>query len=130
VLTLPPSVKIYLASTPTDMRKGFDGLMAIVRNQWEYDVFSGHLFVFVSRRRNRAKILFWDRGGFVLYYKRLERGRFRLPKFDPDAVSVELDADQLTMLLNGIDYSRVRRPLPWMPPMEKKRRKIDRSTRS
>ena len=116
MLTLPPSVRIYLASQPTDMRKGFDGLMAIVKGQWQVDVFSGHLFVFFGRRLDRAKILFWDRGGFVLYYKRLERGRFRLPRVPPEATSVEMDATQLTMLLDGIDVSTVRRTPHWRPP--------------
>ena len=69
MITLPPSVRIYLASQPTDMRRGFDGLMGMVRSVVHEDPFSGHLFVFVSKRRDRVKILFWDRGGFVLYYK-------------------------------------------------------------
>ena len=72
MLTLPPSVRIYLAATLVDMRRGHDGLCAIVRNQWKMDLYGGHLFVFVGRRGDRCKILFWDRGGFVLYYKRLE----------------------------------------------------------
>ena len=72
MLTLPPSVRIYLATEPTDMRKGFDGLMAIVRNLWSRDPFTGHLYVFISRRRDRAKVLWWDDGGFVLYYNHQE----------------------------------------------------------
>jgi len=82
VLTLPPSVRIYLATGKVDLRRGHDGLGAIVRNQWKVDIYGGHLFVFVGRRADRCKILFWDRGGFVLYYKRLERGRFRVPKVE------------------------------------------------
>ena len=116
MLTLPPSVKIFLASAPTDMRKGHDGLAALVSQQLEQDVYSGHLYVFVSRRRDRCKILTWDRGGFVLWYKRLERGRFRLPLMETEQDSVKLDAGQLAMLLDGIDFSRVRRPLRWEPP--------------
>lgn len=114
MLTLPPSVRIYLATDPTDMRKGFDGLSALVRARGQ-DVFSGHLFVFVSRKGDRAKILSWDRGGFVLWYKRLERGRFRRPQVDADTTTVELEAPQLAMLLDGIDYSRVGRPVRWSP---------------
>ena len=72
MLSLPPSVEVYLASEPADMRKGIDGLAGIVRTQWRRDVFSGHLFVFHGRRRHLLKILFFDRGGFVLYVKRLE----------------------------------------------------------
>jgi transposase len=97
------------------MRCGHDGLGAIVRNQWRLDIFEGHLFVFVGRKGDRVKILFWDRGGFVLYYKRLERGRFRLPHVLATARTIEMDATELGMLLDGIDVSRVRRPAKWEP---------------
>jgi len=116
MLTLPPSVKIFLATKPTDMRKGFDGLAALVKSQLNEDVYSGHLFVFISRRADRAKILGFDRGGFVLWYKRLERGRFRVPQFSTRKRSISLEASELAMLLDGIDFSRVRRPVRWMPP--------------
>lgn len=98
------------------MRRGHDGLCAIVRNQWKLDLYGGHLFVFVGRRGDRCKILFWDRGGFVLYYKRLERGRFRLPRVAAQATSVSMDATELAMLLDGIDVVAVRRPPKWEPP--------------
>ncbi len=97
------------------MRKGFDGLMAIVRNLWSRDPFTGHLYVFISRRRDRAKVLWWDDGGFVLYYKRLEAGRFKMPTVRPGEQTVRLEATQLAMLLSGIDLSRVRKPRRWMP---------------
>lgn len=116
MLTLPPSVRIYLATGKVDLRRGHDGLGAIVRNQWKLDVYAGHLFVFVGRRADRCKILFWDRGGFVLYYKRLERGRFRVPKVATGAISVTIDATELTMLLDGIDVVMVKRPRRWEPP--------------
>jgi transposase len=116
MLTLPSSVRIYVASESVDMRRGFDGLMAIVKGQWRLDVFSGHLFVFLGRRKDRVKILFWDRGGFVIYYKRLERGRFRLPPIEADAQSVEIEATDLAMLLDGIDFTQVCRPRRWSPP--------------
>lgn len=115
MLTIPRSVHIYISSAATDMRRSIDGLMAIVKDELEGDVYSGHLFVFVSRRGDRVKILTWDKGGFVLYYKRLEQGHFRLPHMDPSTMAVEIDATQLTMLLDGIDYSRVRRPKHWQP---------------
>lgn len=115
MLTLPTSVRVYLASEPVDMRRGHDGLMGIVRSQWGLDPFSGHLFVFLGKRHDRVKILLWERGGFVLYYKRLERGRFRLPRMDAEAARVELDATDLAMLLDGIDLSRVSRPAAWEP---------------
>ena len=116
MLTLPPSVRIYLATAPVDMRSGHDGLAAIVRNHWKLDLFGGHLFAFIGRRGDRCKILFFDRGGLVLYYKRLERGKFRLPTVTPGATSVTLDSTELAMLLDGIDVSRVRRPPQWVPP--------------
>ena len=116
MLTLPPSVRIYLATEPTDMRKGHDGLAALVKQALSLDVYSGHLYVFVSRKGNRIKILAWDHGGFILWYKRLERGRFRVPSVDAEQSAVELESTQLSMLLDGIDYSRVRKPIRWEPP--------------
>jgi transposase len=113
MLSLPSAVQIYLASEAVDMRRGFDGLSAMVTARG-LDVFSGHLYVFVSKRRDRVKILAWDRGGFVLYYKRLERGRFRLPPLLGD--TVRLDGGQLAMLLDGVDLAHVRRNRPWRPP--------------
>ena len=120
MLTLPPSVRIYLASALVDMRRGHDGLSALVRNHWDVDIYGGHLFVFVGRRADRCKILFWDRGGFVLYYKRLERGRFRLPQIPAGASSVAMDSTELAMLLDGIDVGKVRRPARWTPPTPNK----------
>jgi transposase len=116
MLTLPPSVQIYLAVGQVDMRRGHDGLAAIVRGQWKLDLYAGHLFVFLGRRADRCKILFWDRGGSVLYYKRLERGRFRLPRVSAEARSVIIDATELAMLLDGIDVVAVKRPRKWEPP--------------
>ena len=115
VLTLPGSVRIYLAVDPVDLRRGHDGLSAIVQGQWGADLFEGHLFVFFGRRRDRCKILFWDRGGLVLYYKRLEQGRFRMPKLAADGRSVQIDATELAMILDGIDVRTVRRPEHWRP---------------
>jgi transposase len=110
VITIPRSVRILIGSTPIDMRKSIDGLKAIVEAELEENAFSGYLFVFVSRRCDRVKILTWDKGGFVLVYKRLERGQFKLPHMDPSRMAVEIDATQLAMLLDGIDFGRVRRP--------------------
>ena len=116
MLMLPSAVRIVLATEPVDMRKSIDGLMALVRSSFGEDVYSGHLFVFVSRRGDRVKILTFSRGGFILYYKRLERGRFRLPQVEAEAHAVRLDATQLTLLLDGIDVAEVRRPAAWEPP--------------
>jgi len=114
MLTLPSSVRIFFFAAPTDMRKGFDGLSALVKAAG-LDEFSGHLFVFVSRRGDRAKVLSWERGGFVLWYKRLERGRFRRPPVLPETTRVRLEPDQLTLLLEGIDLTSVPRPRRWSP---------------
>jgi transposase len=86
-----------------------------VREQWGDALFEGHLFVFLGRRLDRCKVLFFDRGGLVLYYKRLERGRFQMPSRSADGAAVEMDTTGLLMLLDGIDVGRVRRPEPWRP---------------
>lgn len=119
MLLLPSSVKIYIAAEPVDLRKSIDGLSAKVRGAG-HDVYSGHLYVFAGRRRDRVKILAWDRGGFVLYYKRLESGRFRWPAIAESICEIEFDATQLAMLLDGIDVKRVKQPKRWTPPSRKK----------
>jgi transposase len=113
---LPSAVRILLATEPVDMRKSIDGLMAVVRQGFGEQVYSGHLFVFVSRRGDRVKMLTFSRGGFVLYYKRLEQGRFRLPPVEAGATAVKLDGTQLTLLLDGVDIAQVKRPAAWEPP--------------
>ncbi len=122
MLSLPSSVRILLFTAAIDMRKGFDGLAALVSGAG-HDVYSGHLFVFVSGRADRVKVLTWERGGFVVWYKRLERGRFRRPAVAPDATGVSLEADELTLLLEGFDSRHLRRPRRWEPE------KIDRDKR-
>jgi transposase len=114
MLALAGSARVYLASEPVDMRRGHDGLFAIVKS-WGLDPFNGDVFGFVGKRRDRAKILVWHRGGFVLVYKRLEKGRFKIPKVAPGRNRAVLDATELAMLLNGIDLSRVKRPALWNP---------------
>ena len=120
MLILPASVRIYVAVEPVDLRRGHDGLSAIVQGQWGLDPFEGHLFVFFGRQRNRCKILFWDRGGMVLYYKRLEQGRFRAPQVAADGRSVQIDSTELAMLLDGIDVGQVYRPRHWQPRAAKR----------
>jgi transposase len=110
VLSLPELVRIYLCTQPTDMRKGFDSLAALVHDWLGYDPLSGHLFVFRSRRGDRVKALFWDKDGLVQYYKRLERGTFRFPAtVDPEARSIEVSAEELSLVLWGIDPASVKR---------------------
>ena len=79
MIHLPASVRVYLCLTPCDMRKGFDSLQALVRERLELDAFAGHLFVFTSRRKDRVKILYWDRDGFAVWSKRLEEGTYAVP---------------------------------------------------
>src|SRR3954464_2553380 len=100
------------------MRNSIDGLCAVIRNGWKESLFAGHLFVFISKRGDKAKILTWDNGGFVLTYKRLEQGRFRVPDITEGLNGAVIDSTSLAMLLDGIDMSRVRRPKKWGPPEE------------
>lgn len=124
MIGLPDSVRILLFSEPTDMRRGFDGLTKMVLDAGE-DVCSGHLFVFLSKRRDRAKILTFQKGGLVLWYKRLERGRFRvLPSSEAQRT---IDATELAMLLDGIDVSKVRRAKHWAPSQQKSTKGIDKT---
>jgi transposase len=107
VLTIAPPTQIYLAAGPTDLRKAFDTLAAVVRNELVLDPLTGALFVFCNKRRNRVKILYWDRGGFWLLAKRLERGTFAWPRIA--GPYLEMGAEQLTLLLGGIDVTEFRR---------------------
>lgn len=115
------AMRIYLATGSTDMRKGFDSLAALVRDTLGHDPLSGSLFLFIGRDRDRIKILHWDSDGFALWYKRLEEGTFRLPAQHAGA-SVELQASELAMLLEGIDLSSIkrRRRFTWMAPTAQK----------
>lgn len=115
MLGLPPSVRIYFATGLVDMRNGINGLRAIVEQVLKRNPDEGHLFVFVGKRRDMLKILFWDKNGYVVYFKRLERGRFQLPTVDEKRVKVEMEAAQLAMLLDGIDLN-AKRLARWTPP--------------
>jgi transposase len=103
------SARIWLAAEATDMRCGFDRLAERVKVVIGEDPLSGHLFVFRSRRGDRLKILVWERDGFLLWYKRLEAGVFKLPRMSEGARSVELRASELAMILDGIDVSKLKR---------------------
>lgn len=115
MMPLGIGTRVVLAIEPVDLRRGHDGLISLVRSRWGADPYSGTLFVFVGRRRDRVKVLFFARGGFVVYYKRLERGRFTMPVAADDASSISLDGAALTMLLDGIDLGAVKRPELWTP---------------
>ena len=114
MLGLPPSVKIYFATRLVDMRNGIDGLRAVVEQVLMKSPDEGHLFVFVGKQRDKLKILFWDRNGYVVYFKRLERGRFQLPATDETRTRVEMEPAQLAMLLDGIDLN-AKRLARWKP---------------
>jgi transposase len=110
MLSLPPSVRILLAREPADMRKGFDGLANLVQDVLKEDPLSGHLFVFRNRRGDRIKLLLWDSDGFLILYKRLEKGTFRFPAAsEAEATSVTVTATDLIMLLDGVDLQSVKR---------------------
>jgi transposase len=104
-----PGPRIWLAAEATDMRCGFDRLAERVQSVIGEDPLSGHLFLFRSRNGSRLKILTWDRDGYVLWYKRLEKGVFKLPRMAPGSRSIELRASELAMLLDGIDMAKLKR---------------------
>ena len=108
MIHLPASVRVYLCLTACDMRKSFDSLHALVREQLELDAFAGHLFVFASRRRDRVKILYWDRDGFAVWSKRLEEGTYAVP-FGAEERRREITAQELGALLSGIDLKQATR---------------------
>jgi transposase len=112
---LPAAVRVFLCTRSTDMRKGFDGLFGMVQEFLGQDPLSGHLFLFLNRRRDRIKILFWEPDGLVIFYNRLEAGTFQ--RLDPAAgvdrrsgqAGLELSATDLALLLTGIDVTMARR---------------------
>ena len=108
MFSVPTNTKVYLARQAVDMRKGFPGLIAMTETVLKQDPVSGHLFVFINRRRDRMKVLFWGGSGFWIGYHLLESGRFQLPTTSPDDKSIELTRSQLAMILDGIDLSFVR----------------------
>lgn len=109
MLNLAAGTRIFFAVGATDMRKGFNGLQGLVSGVLQQDPLSGSLFLFVNRRRDKLKILYWDGDGLAIWYKRLEQGTFELPQVTADQRSAEIRSDELTMLLRGIDLSTVRR---------------------
>ncbi len=123
MILLPRAVRVYVAAEPINLRRSFDGLSNEVRSVLRHDPLSGHVFVFLNRRKNLVKLLIWTRGGFTIVQKRLERGTFAFPaKVVPDVTSVEIDAHELAMLLEGIDVTRVRASPRWEPPAHTRNR--------
>jgi transposase len=107
--SLSPAHHYFLYREKTDMRKGIDGLCGLVRNGLKRDPLSGDIFIFFNHRRNQVKLLLWERDGFSIYYKRLERGTYELPTIDEKSLSVELRSEELMLILQGICLSSVRR---------------------
>ena len=120
MLTVPPRVKIFVSLQPTDMRRGFPGLSGEVKSTLALDPLSGHLFLFRNRRRDRIKILFWDGDGYAIFYKQLARGSFEFPEpTEPNALTVEIRASELSMLLDGIELKGRQRRLRYEQPARK-----------
>lgn len=115
MLTLPHAVKVYVAAQAADMRKSFDGLSALVQGVLRQDPFCGHLFVFFNRKRDQARVLFWDRSGYCILAKRLEKGCFRLPELAADATHAVMEAADLALILEGIDLRGATRRKRWKP---------------
>jgi transposase len=116
MLSLPPSVRLFVATQVVDGRKGADSLMAMVRSAFGQDPLTGHLYVFFSRRRDRVRVVYWDRNGYAMWTKRLERGRFHASHASEDASPLSsIEAAELGLVLEGIDLTSARRRPRWEP---------------
>jgi transposase len=125
MISLAHSVRVFLHAPATDLRKGFDALSGLVTAAFAQDPTSGHLFLFVNRRRDRLKILYWDRDGLAIWYKRLESpGTFQLPAVPHDAVSIEMTATQLSLILSGIDLRSARQRRRYQRPTQEAQKSI------
>jgi transposase len=117
VLFLPRAVRVYVATAPCNLRKSFDGLSNEVRQLLASNPLSGHVFVFLNRRKTQVKLLLWTRGGFTIVAKRLEGGTFSFPqRVHAEVKSVEVDVHELALLLEGIDATRAKVSRRWEPP--------------
>ena len=116
MLTLPPSVRVYVATEPIDLRKSFDGLSAAVTARFGQDPLGGHIFVFWNRRGNQMRILFWDRTGYVIIGKKLAQGRFYLARDCAEGMThIQVEAAELALMLEGIDLAKAVRHKRWRP---------------
>jgi len=116
MLLLPRAVRVYVATYPVSLRKSFDGLSNEVRCVLERDPLSGHVFVFINRRKTQVKLLIWTRGGFTIVHKRLEKGRFNfIEQVHSEATSVQIDVHELSMLLEGLQAQKTRGAARWEP---------------
>ena len=110
MIALPPQIRVFLYRLPTDMRKSFNGLIALTESALKQDPLSGSLFVFVNRRRDRIKILYWGQTGFCIWYQQLQKGTYQLPTADAleELETIEVTRSQLSLILDGIDLSSAR----------------------
>lgn len=114
MLTLPPGVRVFVATERVDGRKGIDGLSVLVRSRFAEDPLSGTMFVFFSRRADRVRVLYWDRDGYVLITKRLEKGTYKVP-WRAEQGRVVIEAAELLLVLEGIDLRGAMRRARWSP---------------
>jgi transposase len=110
-MNLPGHVKVYIAIGHTDMRKSINGLCQLVADNFATNIFSGNLYAFCNRRRDIIKVLFWDKNGFCIWHKRLEKDRFRWPESQQEVINI--DSRQMTWLLAGLDIDMAHKPLPY-----------------
>jgi len=108
MIKIPPDIKIYLGIEPIHMNKSFDGLSALVHDQLSQNPLSGHLFIFRNRRADKIKMITWDRNGFLIFYKRLEKGRFKFPKLTEFSHLI-ISPQEFDLLLDGIDIMKLKR---------------------
>jgi transposase len=120
MLTLPPSVHVYVAAEPTDLRKSFDGLSGLVMQRFGADPLCGHLFVFRNRRGDQIRVLFWDRTGYCILGKKLAQGRFHLTRpIHAGATHVQVEAAELSLMLEGLDLTHAKKYKRWRPTVAK-----------
>lgn len=111
MIHFPPDVKVFLALGATDMRKSIDGLSIIAAEQMELDIFSGHLFVFCNRNKTILKILYWDKNGFCVWHKRLEKDQFKWPETRKDVMNI--GGKELSWLMAGLNINHAHKPLKY-----------------
>jgi transposase len=120
MIALPPQVRVFLYRLPTDMRKSFNGLVALTESALKQDPLSGSFFVFLNRRRDRIKILYWGQTGFCIWYQQLQKGTYQLPAADmlEELETIEVTRSQLSLILDGIDLSSARQRMRFQLPKE------------
>jgi transposase len=120
MITLPPQIRVFLYRVPTDMRKSFHGLVALTESAIQQDPLSGSLFVFVNRRRDRIKILYWGQTGYCIWYQQLQQGTYELPGEDAleEQPTLEVTRSQLSLILDGIELASARQRMRFQLPRE------------